>query len=278
MQVQSNTSNQVSVRAQKKLSYEQVSKKFATKPHRANHGAPCNIITNYHEFQVTSKKGNIFKYSIKITPEVAQSGSIVGSVIKECREQLKTYFSFYLAYQSNIYSPDMITDEVMVKATVDGQEYIMSVEFSKAMDKDDPEIFSFYAIFFKKMMRFMTFEQVGRNCYNPKQATTIQGIEVWPGFFSAMSAMEAGPLMQIDLTSKVIRKDSVYDTLKKYEQQGYDQDRIQEEVKGMCVVTSYSKAGKHSYKVERIDFQKTPEDEFEQKDGQKISFANYFKN
>ena len=82
--------------------------------------------------------------------------------------------------------------------------------------------------------------------------------------------------MQIDLTSKVIRKDSVYDTLKDFERKGYDHERINEEVKGMTVVTSYSKSGKHTYKVERIDFEKTPSDEFEMKGGEKISFSNYF--
>ena len=45
----------------------------------------------------------------------------------------------------------------------------------------------------------------------------------------------------------------------------------------MTVVTSYSKSGKHAYKVESIDFEKSPCDEFEMKDGSKISFAEYFK-
>lgn len=91
-----------------------------------------------------------------------------------------------------------------------------------------------------------------------------------------MNNMESGPLMQIDLTSKVIRKDSVIDTLRDFERKNYDKERINEEFKGMTVVTSYSKAGKHTYKVERVDFEKTPADEFEMKDGSKISFANYF--
>ena len=164
-----------------------------------------------------------------------------------------------------------------MKATVDGQDYTVTIKFSKAITPDDQETFTFYAIFFKKMMRFMTFEQVGRNCFNPKQAQTIQGIEIWPGFFSAMNSMEGGPMMQIDLTSKVIRTDSVYDTLKDYERKGFDQERINEEVKGMTVVTSYSKSGKHTYKVEKVDFQKTPSDEFEMRDGSKITFAEYYR-
>jgi hypothetical protein len=50
----------------------------------------------------------------------------------------------------------------------------------------------------------------------------IQIIETWPGLFSAMKNMEAGPLMQIDLTSKVIIKDSILLHLKELERKGYD--------------------------------------------------------
>lgn len=83
--------------------------------------------------------------------------------------------------------------------------------------------------------------------------------------------------MQIDITSKVCRKDKVIDHLKDLmNNKRYDKDRVNEEFKGMTVVTSYSKAGKHTYKIDRVDFDKTPQDTFERKEGT-ISFADYFK-
>jgi hypothetical protein len=45
----------------------------------------------------------------------------------------------------------------------------------------------------------------------------------------------------------------------------------------MTVITSYSKSGKHTYKIEKVDFEKTVNDEFEKKDETKISFKDYFK-
>ena len=44
----------------------------------------------------------------------------------------------------------------------------------------------------------------------------------------------------------------------------------------MTVVTSYSKAGKHTYRIEKIDFEKTPMDSFELKDGSKTTFKDYY--
>jgi aubergine-like protein len=64
--------------------------------------------------------------------------------------------------------------------------------------------------------------------------------------------------------------------LKDLNRKGYVNDRINEEFKGMTVVTSYSKAGKHTYKIERVDFDKTPQDGFEKKDGSKITYIEYF--
>ena len=45
----------------------------------------------------------------------------------------------------------------------------------------------------------------------------------------------------------------------------------------MTVVTSYSKAGKHTYKIDSISFDKSPMDEFQLKDNTMISYADYYK-
>lgn len=198
-------------------------------------------------------------------------------MIKACRPKLEEKLKFFISFHSNTYSYTHLKDELVATHTLDDQEYKLTLKYSKVIDDTDPEMFTFHAIFFKSMMRMMEFEQLGRNCFNPKKAVTIQGLEVWPGFYSAMNNLEGGPLMQIDLTSKVCRKDCVLNHLKDLERKNYDKERINEECKFMTVVTSYSKAGKHTYKVERIDFEKTPSDTFTKKDGTEISFGEYYK-
>lgn len=78
------------------------------------------------------------------------------------------------------------------------------------------ELFTFYSIFFKSIMRRLDFERIGRNCFNPKKARHLSqhNLEVWPGFYSAMQKLEAGPLMLIDLTNKVVRSDKVLTHIK----------------------------------------------------------------
>jgi hypothetical protein len=78
--------------------------------------------------------------------------------------------------------------------------------------------------------------------------------------------------MQIDLISYLIWKDSIFKYLKELERKGYGQDRINEEFKGMRVDTLYSKNWKHSYKIEKIDFSKSPLDGFDKKYGNHVTF------
>ena len=79
----------------------------------------------------------------------------------------------------------------------------------------------------------------------------------------------------MDLVSKVVRKDSVIDHLNILLRK-FDNERVNEEIKGMSVVTSYSKAGKHTYRIERVDFTKSPIDTFKKRDETEISFLDYY--
>lgn len=123
----------------------------------------------------------------------------------------------------------------------------------------------------------MNFERVGRNCFNPAGAKHFNnhGLEVWPGFYSAMQKLEIGPLIMIDLTNKVIRKDTVLSFIQDLEQKRKSRDVINDELKFRVVVTSYGKT-KKTYRVEKIDFDKNPESTFQLKDGTECSFAEYY--
>ena len=80
------------------------------------------------------------------------------------------------------------------------------------------------------------------------------------------------------MTSKVCRTDYFYKYLNDLKNKRYDNDRINEEVKGMSVVTDYAKGGKHIYRIESVDFSKTPNDGFTKKDQTFVTFSDYYKH
>ena len=169
---------------------------FSKRPAPSNFGRPVKLLTNYHQLKLHGNaKGIVFKYSLKVDPEPASGSKIIGTVIKQCRPELEKKFQFFIAFKSNVYSYDMVSDAISVKTTIDEQDYTLECNFSKQMDSEDPEYYSFISIFFKSMMRMMQFEQIGRNCFNPKAAKTVNNLEIWPGFYSAMNNLEGGALM-----------------------------------------------------------------------------------
>lgn len=86
-------------------------------------------------------------------------------------------------------------------------DYKIKIAWSKSLKQGDIELYSFYSLFFKNLLKKMSFERVGRNCFNPKAATSLtqHSLEIWPGFYSAMQKLEIGPLIMLDLTNKVVR-------------------------------------------------------------------------
>lgn len=127
------------------------------------------------------------------------------------------------------------------------------------------------------------YEQIGFNYYNTSKAVTIQSLEVLPGFFSTLQSVQAGPMMLIDITSKVLTKDSVWPQIQELQRKfNHDKERINMEFRGTTVKTSYGNT--HLYKIEKIDFDKTVNDTFdrtEKIDGERkevtISFKDYYK-
>lgn len=132
-------------------------------------------------------------------------------VLREIKKELHEKFKFYIPFGGNLYSMELFTDDVLNNTTFDGQDYTVTISWSKSMDENDVELFTFYSIFFKNLLRKLEFERIGRNCFLPKKAESLaqHNLEVWPGFFSSMQKLEAGPLLMIDLTNKVVRSDKV---------------------------------------------------------------------
>ena len=77
----------------------------------------------------------------------------------------------------------------------------------------------------------------------------VNNLEVWPGFYSAVQKMEIGPVICIDVMSKVIRKDKMLGFIRALNDSGKSREQINEECKFKCIVTSYGN-NKHTYEIE----------------------------
>lgn len=115
----------------------------------------------------------------------------------------------FKVYYGNLYSSKKLAKDLCLESDYDGQSYKVTIAWSKLIATNDVELYSFFSIFFKSLLNKMKFEKLGRKCFQPSSAKTIQGLEVWPGFFMSLTKLEKGPMLMIDYASKVIRQDTV---------------------------------------------------------------------
>lgn len=91
--------------------------------------------------------------------------------------------------------------------------------------------------------------------------------------------MEIGPVICIDPVSRVIRHDKVLAFIQQLVDSGKSREDVNDALKFKTVVTSYGN-DKHTYEVESIDFEQSPQNTFTQgkePNQKEISYFNYFK-
>lgn len=86
-------------------------------------------------------------------------------------------------------------------------------------------------------MKKVKFEQIGRNCYNPAKMVSVQGLEIWPGCFTSINKLESGMLVQLELSYKCIRQDTLLEQIEKM--RGRNLDDINADLQYKSIVTRY---------------------------------------
>lgn len=103
--------------------------------------------------------------------------------------------------------------------------------------------FIFFKIFFNDQLKKLKLKAFGRKFFNPNQSKSLKahGLEIWPGFESAMTTTEKGILLNIDTTHRVLRTDSVLNVLKELKNKGGNfHSEVEKSLIGSTVLTRYN--------------------------------------
>lgn len=121
----------------------------------------------------------------------------MGKIIKPVRDEITAALKVNFMVKGILYSYTVVKDDLVLNSTYEDQPYKITIQWAKSINQGDMELYSFYSLFFKLLTKKMNFQQVRRNCFNPKAAVKLNqyNLEVWPGFYSAMQKLETGPLI-----------------------------------------------------------------------------------
>ncbi|XP_066444447.1 piwi-like protein 1 [Eleutherodactylus coqui] len=179
-----------------------------------------------------------------------------------------------------LFLPKRIPKTEVISQTRNGETVKVTITPTNELPPTSPTCFQFYNIIFKRLLKIMNMKQIGRNYYNPNDATEVRAhrLSIWPGFATSILQYESNILLSIDVSHKVLRNETVHNIMENiYASAGPQrfQDFCVKELVGQIVLTKYNNK---TYRIDEIAWNMTPQSTFKKADGSEITFVDYYKN
>ncbi|KAJ8366982.1 hypothetical protein AAFF_G00334210 [Aldrovandia affinis] len=240
---------------------------------RGNKGTPLPIGSNY--IAIGCKNEAVFQYHVTFTPNV-ESMSMRFAMMKDHRSATGEVIAFD---GSILYLPIRLEELVHLKSErrTDNQEIDIKVQMTKILAPNSDLCIPFYNVVLRRVMKILGLKLVGRNHYDPNKAVVLgkHRLQVWPGYATCIKRTDGGLYLSVDVSHKVLRNDSVLDVMNVVYQKSREsfQEECSRELLGSIVLTRYNN---RTYRIDDIEWAKSPKDTFTMADGSQISFVDYY--
>jgi len=143
----------------------------------------------------------------------------------------------------------------------------------------DYHYMQFFNIVLRSAMEKMQLELIRRNYFDPKAAVTLgqYKLELWPGYVTSIRQHESQILLCCEVSHKILRTDTVLDQIEEVHKRsggaGNFHASVEKALLGAIVITRYNNK---TYRIDEIAWDKHPTDEFEGRNGEKMSYLKYY--
>lgn len=222
------------------------------------------------------KNQTISQYSVMFTPLI-DSMRMKFALLKPHEDIIGTTKAFD---GTILYIPKKLPSNKMTlisKRLTDNADVTITITFTKSIDPSSNLLIPFYSTVLRRCMNALKMCPVGRNHYDPQSAKRIDqlGISLWPGYVTAIRGFEGGLLLNIDVSHKVLRSETVHSVMKRifnHSQNSFMQNCIKELV-GAVVLTRYNNK---NYRIDDIAWKISPSSSFTNSKGESITFEKYY--
>lgn len=236
-------------------------------------GAPISIGSNH--VTISCRNEAVYQYHVTFTPNV-ESMSMRFGMMKEHRPTTGEVVAFD---GSILYLPVKLKDQVVLNSVrlTDNQEIQINIQMTKILPPNSDLCIPFYNIVLRRVMKILGLKLVGRNHFSPENAVMLgkHGLQVWPGYETSIKRTDGGLYLSVAVTHKVLRNDSVLNVMNTLYQQSREnfRDECAKELLGSIIITRYNN---RTYRIDAIEWNKSPKDVFTLMDGTKTSFVEYY--
>ncbi|GAA6220778.1 piwi-like protein 2 isoform X1 [Lates japonicus] len=236
-------------------------------------GAPITIGSNH--IPIHCKNEAVYQYHVTFTPNVESMAMRFG-MMKDHRSTTGDVVAFD---GSILYLPVKLNDVVVLKSLrqTDDEEIQIKIQMTKILPPNSDLCIPFYNVVLRRVMKIIGLKLVGRNHYDPESAVILgkHRLQVWPGYSTCIKRTDGGLFLCVDVSHKVLRNDSVLDVMNMLYQQSKEnfRDECTKELIGSIVITRYNN---RTYRIDAIEWNKSPKDTFPLMDGTKTTFVKYY--
>uniref|UniRef100_A0A3Q2Z002 Piwi-like RNA-mediated gene silencing 1 n=3 Tax=Hippocampus comes TaxID=109280 RepID=A0A3Q2Z002_HIPCM len=180
-----------------------------------------------------------------------------------------------------LFLPQRLNNKVteLHSKTRNGEDVQITVLLTNELPPTSPVCLQFYNIIFRRILRILGMQQIGRNYYNAKDPLNIpqHRLTIWPGYTSAILQFESSIMLCTDVSHKVLRSETVLNFMENLRQKCGPHnfsDICTKELVGLIILTKYNNK---TYRIDDIAWDQTPSNTFKRGEAD-ISFKDYYKN
>ncbi|XP_054466265.1 piwi-like protein 1 [Anoplopoma fimbria] len=238
-------------------------------------GSPIQLTANF--FRILSRpQWVLYQYHVDFNPPM-EARRLRSALLFQHEETLGSARSFDGAL---LFLPRRLADKetLLHSETRNGEKVQITVTLTNELPPTSPVCIQFYNIIFRRILRILDMQQIGRNYYNPKDPLNIpqHRLTIWPGYTTTILRYETSIMLCSDVSHKVLRSETVLDFMANLRRQ-CGNPRFPEictkELVGLIVLTKYNNK---TYRIDDIAWDHTPNNTFTRGD-KEISFKNYYK-
>ncbi|XP_065515119.1 piwi-like protein 2 isoform X2 [Lathamus discolor] len=233
------------------------------------------LVLGLNSVKIQCQNDAVFQYHVTFSPEVECRGVRL-AMLKEHRAVLGDVMAFD---GSILFLPIRLPQLISLKVQrrSDGEEVTIAIQITKVLEPSSHLCIPFYNVVFRRVMRILDMQLVGRNFFEPTQATVLQHyrLQIWPGYAVSIRKKDGGLFLLIDAIHKVIRSESVLSFMHSIYKKspGSFQEECVKQLVGSVVITRYNN---RTYRLDDIDWGKTPQDTFTLASGEAVTFVSYY--
>ncbi|XP_005729611.1 piwi-like protein 1 [Pundamilia nyererei] len=239
-------------------------------------GNPIQLTANF--FRILSRpQWILYQYHVDFKPQM-ESRRLRSALLFQHEETLGSARSFDGAL---LFLPNRLhsKETVVYSETRNGEKVQITITLTNELPPSSPVCIQFYNIIFRRILRILNMQQIGRNYYSPSDPLNIpqHKLTIWPGYTTNILQYESCIMMCTDVSHKVLRSETVLDFMVNLRQQCGSQrftEICEKELVGLIILTKYNNK---TYRIDGIAWDHTPSNTFKRGDAD-TSFKNYYKS